>query len=85
MIRFISPNPTWSGKTNLYFEISGEPGDVLVELYTMDGIKIQSSVLQQDDYIQGFLSVDTGSLTGGIYIVVLSSADEFDAVKLFVL
>lgn len=85
LIRFISPNPTWSGTTNLYFEISGDPGEVLVELYTIDGIKIQSSVLQPEDYVHGFLSVDTGALPGGIYLVSLRSGKEFDTVKLFVL
>lgn len=83
-IRFISPNPAGSGKTKLFFEILGTNSKIYLEIYSLNGVQIQNSILNPEELIQGFITINTKDLPAGLYFVTLRDENNIQTTKIIV-
>lgn len=84
-IRFITPNPAFSNSVRLYFESMLDTMNTTFNLYTINGVKMESFTLHQEEYTQGFADINIRSLSPGIYLIVMQNRNQSTISKLIIL
>lgn len=83
-IHTLQPNPSLDGMVRAYFEVNSDTSQVMFDFYTTSGALVSSNLVSQEEFLQGYIDLDTGGLSSGVYLLTIRHGKDKDTVKVFV-
>jgi subtilisin family serine protease len=84
LIKYILPNPVRSDVAKIYFEVRGDTSTAYIDVYTTAGARVKSFPINQEEFQQGYVELDTKPLAAALYFVTIRSKKYKSTNKLFV-